>query len=322
VPNSPNDGVARPKRYRPRARGVVAAVGWVQRALVMLTITPEQIILEHTTSKGSEILRQTVPIPPKFHVAAAQAGDVLAPLAFNNQGRARIPGAKPQSDEVFFLDARRALFLICTGSNAPLLEQLASEVSAFIEGPRRIAYVGRDPNGEVPTPYKLWSGVRTIPAGMPPPELDHRFHLVAMSYGVTPSTTEALVGDGTFEAFLGGDEPVLMAVQQRGEAWSIPPRGGIGHPIALTPPSGTRVVGVSQKGPMSEPELIVLDPDRRTISCLGRHTSRVLARATSPIVEVATSARAQLAYLTMAGEVVIHALRTDALLARFSPDTG
>jgi hypothetical protein len=163
-------------------------------------------------------------------------------------------------------------------------------------------------------------GVKTIPHE--PPELDHNFTLVELRNDGKSSTREALLGDGSFAACFGTIDR-LLAVQQRGEAWSIPPRGGIGPAIELKPPAGVRVVGVTQKSSVSEPELIVLEPDRRTLSLVGRGTSRSLPSASAPIAEVATShGRYTLAYATEEGEVVIHSFvheGSNEPLARFAP---
>jgi hypothetical protein len=88
----------------------------------------------------------------------------------------------------------------------------------------------------------------------------------------------------------------------------------------LTPPFDATVVGVHRRGSGMAPELVLLDGDRRTLSFADRSTSRSLPPAPAPIVDVTMNAwRAQIAYATTSGEVVIHSLHEEAPLARYVP---
>lgn len=327
VPGSPREPLGRPKRYRPHAPGVVAAVGWVQRGLVMITVGNTLVTVEHTTSRGATILDTTARIPGKMRVAAAQAGDALEPLFFRETG----------GGEILFLDARRALFLLRTKERyaQPTLEMLASEVTAIASFPDELAFVGRRAMSEEGAPIST----RTIPRGavhIPPGaalDLDASFHLVTMPdwAGVQPKHTptlpslirskEGIAGDGTFEARFGGEDKRIVAVQRHADVWSIPPRGGGSPPVEITPPAGTQVVSVYEGGPASEQELVIIEADRRSLSLIGRRSSRSLPRASAPIRDATqVSARGHIAYSTVTGEVVIHSLRSEAPLARFVPE--
>jgi hypothetical protein len=126
---------------------------------------------------------------------------------------------------------------------------------------------------------------------------------------------ELLLGDGTFEAAFGRD---LAAVQRHGDAWTIHDRED--PPVVLTPPFDATVVGVHRRGSGMAPELVLLEGDRRTLSFAGRSASRSLPPAAAPIVDVTMNAwRAQIAYATATGEVVIHSLHEEAPLARYVP---
>jgi hypothetical protein len=110
----------------------------------------------------------------------------------------------------------------------------------------------------------------------------------------------------------------IVAVQQRGEAWYFAGTHG-GPQVEVLPPEGTRVVG-AWRSDAHALELVVLEADHRTLSLVGRGTSRSLRRADAPIVDVTMStARTQLAYVTTTGEVVIQSLLHAAPLARFEP---
>lgn len=312
LPNSPREPVGRPKRYRPRAGGVVAAVGWVRRGLVMLVVRPDALVFEHTTTKGPDLLHKTIVRHGGARVAGPHASDPLSTLVYLDGG---------EEDEVLFLDARRTLLRVRDQPRGqrpgpPRIEIVASEVAALAASPTHVTFVGRhtetgNPAGEV-TPRM---GVQTLAPGAMP-KLDSAWHLVQLRSDGQPSTQELLVGDGTFEAVFGRE---LCAVQQRGDAWTV-----VGRSFAvleLTPPASARVVGVAPTGPATAPELLLLEGDERTLSFVGRASSRSLPRAAAPIRDVAMNAwRGQLAYVTTAGEVVVHSLHEETPLARYLPE--
>jgi hypothetical protein len=307
VPNSPHDGVGKPKRYRPSDEGVIAAVGWIRRGLVTLTVTYERIILDHLASNGPPILRRTIPRHRELPIVVPKIADPLSPilcLALDTQ------------PVIYFLDARRALFEI-TNDRLPPISRVAGEIAAIGWFREQVIYVGRDPGAPgAKLPHEL--GVQSIPSGAAP-ELRHGWHLVTVGAPGRPSSTQALQGNGTFEACVGFAEAHgaggLVVIQRDNDLWWTPEPN---HVTQL--PDGVRAVGVWKSAAAAEPEVIGLEPDRRTISFVGR-SSRSLPRAAEPIVDVVMSAaRPQLAYLTAGGEVVIHALAHDAPLARFVPE--
>jgi hypothetical protein len=62
----------------------------------------------------------------------------------------------------------------------------------------------------------------------------------------------------------------------------------------------------------------VLQPDQRTLTVTGHGPERTFSRAVAPIAHaVLATSRPTLAYVTTAGEVVIHALDREAVLVRY-----
>lgn len=325
-PQSPHESAGRPKRYRSWKKDrVVAAVGWVKRALVMLTVTEDEIILEHTTPNGPRLLRRSLPRPADNPIAVPHAADPLAPLIYRDDGGAA---------EVFFLDARRSLHRIWRDRLSDVnvmkedavgearVDRLASEVSALAELSGRIAFVGR--NADAPPDVDREMVFRPLAEGQLPP-LDDGWQLVFLAGAGAPGSMERLPGSGTFEVRFGFTEGPLpsrgiVAVQNLGDDWSILDDTR-SPPVIVKAPSDARVIGVWRSGAGSAPELLVLDPDQRSIHFAGPREGRALPRAHAPIVDVVLcTSRSQLAYVTTAGEVVIHSLSGTAPLARFTPE--
>jgi hypothetical protein len=309
VPGSPHDVVGRPRRHSRPTGGVVAGAGWVARGLVTLSITNGALVFEKNSHRGPDLLNRIVPLPRGLPLAVPGPADPLSPVL------CLCPEARTL---VFFLDARRALFLL-KADPEPRVTCIATEVAAITWFREQVAYVGRVEGGP-PTRHRSGD---TLPP-MTVPELADAWALAIVSGQSSTSSMEVLPGDGSFEACFGyaeGGTPArsLVAVQQRGDRWSFAGDPGAA-PVEIIAPEGTRVVGAWRSG-ATEPELVVLEADGRTLSLVGRRTSRSLPRAGAPIVDVAMStARPHLAYVTTAGEVVIQSLVRAAPLARFAPE--
>lgn len=286
VPSSASAGHGRPKRYRSRAEGVIAAVGWVDRAIVTLVVKGRELVVEHCSRHRSDLLERSIPLPDGLDLTPpTTTHHPLSLLSF------RVTAAHEQ---LFFTDAHRALFRVRVGVGDGVADVafVAGEVSAMAEVGGVLSCVARHLEGE--------PGFRLMIREDEP--LDLR-----------------LAGDGTFEACFGsvrhGARP-LCAVQQRADLWSVYQRL---HAIAeRLAPAGTRVIGAWRAGPASPAMLVLLESDQRTISLVSGHAARSLPRVAAPIVETAMSnASPVIAYLTTAGEVGLYALDRNEELARF-----
>ena len=322
IPNSPRDEGGRPKRYRSRAGGVVAAVGWVQRGLVMLTVTAGEIVLEHTNPRGPEMLRCTFARAGALPVAASEPGDPLAPLVYRAQ----------EGPDVLFLDARRALFRLFeqrhaghgpAGGPPPAQEPRARRLRGG-RAPRRRRHtwcsIGRGrwiPVDEQETPRMGLLDLLGV-GPRPRPALSTWSSCAATA---EPSTKEVIVGTGTFEARTGEQRrrrPASTATPGRCSRR----RTGIAHRAHAARRVARRGRAAGRE-PRGGAELLLIEADQRTLSLAGRATSRSLQRATAPIVDVALHPwRARSSRTSRRrGEVVVHSsLYTDTPLARFLPE--
>jgi hypothetical protein len=317
VPNSPHAAVGQPKRYRPRRGGVVVAVGWVARGVVMLTIKDDAVVLEHTNRSASDLFQRRIPIPAGLAIAAPQPADPLSPLVYLGE-----------ASSIYFTDARRALYCIRytwlgdlhQRARVASLARVVEEVSALAHGITHVVFVGR--GLEASTLSAKPDSIRSTFQG----KLGGWCILTEDGRPEVPGYGQPLDGDGTFEAHFGRAAGTqvpgsLVAVQQRGDLWSILKDG-----VSIAdrrPPPGTRVVGPLRSAPTGEPQLLLLEPDQRTLTILGLAGSHTLHRAAAPIADVVLgTARPQLAYATTAGEVVILSIEHEAPLARFLPGAG
>lgn len=293
VPRNAAEGKGRPKRYRPRqSDGVVAAVGWVDRGLAMLVIESYRLVLEHT--RHAAHLDRSVGFDKELTIHAPDLDDPLTELI----------ASRADDEGFFFTDARASLFHVLGGRHgAPdRVAVVAGEVSAVSSSQGRCTFVGR--------------GLPGAGAGA--------FHLGVRGARVAGESDQILAGDGSFEACFGLTFPAghalsIAAVQQQGDRWTAH-RGRLADADLFAPP-GCRVIAPLGPDDRVEPGLIVLEPDGRTLAFIGRHVRIAYARADSPVLDARLSpARAQLAYATAAGEVVIHAIGAEAPLARYRPE--
>jgi hypothetical protein len=294
VPNARSDGQSRPKRYRTRNGGTVAAVGWVRRGLVMLVIESYRLVLEH--SARAPHLHRTVLYDADLRIHAPDVDDPLGEL---------ITYQDP-AHGLDFADARAALFHVSAGDDGPgPVRLVAAEVSA-ISGNAHGALVGRHIPAFAGRQPESW-------------RLTRPWNLV---HDAEPHF-ELLPGGGSLEAHPGlalGRNRTLVAVQQRGEVWTV--YLDFRAVAEITVPPAARVIApFFDLGPEPPFLLVLLDPDGRTLVLHGMTERREIARADAPILDVRLSpTRAQLAYVTVAGEVVIQPLAEGDPLRRYRPE--
>jgi hypothetical protein len=243
--------------------------------------------------------------------------DLLLPVAFIGHGSEILP---------LIPDGEGTLFELGFSFDPPVAA-IAERVRALTTNPHanRVVFVGRGHTApEAPDP------VAPSKTAHPPLLLSEaRWSLVAMSGpdAGRPPTVVPLEGDGSFEAFAGwGGRAAhpsfgLVAVQQRGRAWTIHSRHA---PIDLHLDPAARVVGVTVDLRAAEEDgacLVVLDGGHR-LSLVGRRSSRALLPSPERIVHVTTSPSGwEIAYVTESGTVVV--LNTDdVVLARHVPEGG
>ena len=310
VPTSSRITPGRPKRYVPKSSGYVVAVGWINRMIVMLVFDKGQIRFEIPNGKR---LVHRYGEPEAFEslgFAVPGPSDPLTLLAFAHYGPRIVP---------VMIDARGALYEVCSDFDPPI-SRVAPEVAALAVVHDEISFVGRDVSDDATI-----AGVPLAPQGGSAPRAAGAWLLIVVGTKERQSASTLLELDGFSEAIYGFDAlgspgAVLVAVRHQGSTWRIETSK---RTHQLDVPDDVRVVGVHQAREELGPELIVLECDKREISFIGRSSSRSLPRASSDIVHVAQChSQAILAYATVTGEVVIHALGYDAPLARYLPNGG
>lgn len=91
VPSASHGSPGRPERYMPKSRGVVVAVGWMSRVLVMLIADKHELRFESTNGKILTNLRLPIPLPEELGFAAPTLDDPLALLVFKSHGPRLVP---------------------------------------------------------------------------------------------------------------------------------------------------------------------------------------------------------------------------------------
>ncbi len=307
VPTSSRVTPGRPKRYVPKSSGFVVAVGWLNRMIVMLIFDKGHLRFELPNGKRLEHLRVPIPVPEDLGFVPPGPGDPLALLAFKPYGPKLVPVT---------IDARRALYEISNDFDPPI-SRVVPEVAALAVVHDQIAFVGRDVSDDATI-----AGVPLAPREGTAPRAAGAWRLIVVGTKERPSAATLLERDGFSEAIYGFDATatagaVLVAVRHEGTTWTIESSK---RTLQLVAPSDVRVVGVHQARDDLGPELILLEANKRALSFLGSSSSRSLPRASSEIVHVAQChSQAILAYATVTGEVVIHALGYDTPLARYLP---
>src|SRR5439155_14374215 len=87
------------------------------------------------------------------------------------------------------------------------------------------------------------------------------------------------------------------------------------------PPAGARVAGVTSMRGMFSLGLLTVGPDPRQIVVAGTGSHHPLPRAAAEIAHAATNPiAAQVAYVTVHGEVVVYSLDHHAVIYRVAPE--
>jgi hypothetical protein len=297
VPSSPREPPGKPRRFPCPEGETVLAAGWHHRRMLVLTASSRALTVYGLgTSARNGFLSTEVPLPIAG-VSGQRGGRLSALLTSPVHG----------VEELFLADGSGSLLRVQLGPE-PRSEHLERGVKALGLGFGGVVYLVREPGAAVGV-------VRVIrPRG-------------------TEAPWENLSGTGTFEAFIGqsgapGSESGLLAVRLEENAWRVLYAESLSSgqvtrfATPLHPPADGAVVGVVHSPYQREPALLFLvEPHRRKLVLLARSWSQDLPPASAPIAAVAVSpVHPVLAYLTTAGEVVLHSLeRGDTALARFAP---
>ncbi|MCU1276808.1 MAG: hypothetical protein JWM53_354 [bacterium] len=286
VPSSPRQTPGTPTIFRPREGEVVVAAGSHGKKLAVVTVDPsDRVVVLRSIGKmgGVRAEKRFGPLPDdiKMPVAGAELGQCI------RVGRGLI-GA----EFVLCTDGERQLFHL--SADDPVWGPHVEALTLQDTRPRYIAAGGN------PRRRRIWQWESDL------------FKPVGPSFDLL-SSPAAFFG-------WGGTQWREIIALQEANGWHVgycdPKDKWRGR--QLHPSAGDRVVGVTSSG--VDGCLVLLDEDRRRLSLVSFNTSKVL-QSSSDIAHVTVSdRRPELAYVTVAGELVVVHTRSGETLLRFCPE--
>jgi hypothetical protein len=128
-----------------------------------------------------------------------------------------------------------------------------------------------------------------------------------------------IVGMNGLRAFFGGDSP-WIAVEKQPDQWDVFTEGPRARRYTMTV-SGSEVFGVTvSPKERTEPTLMVIEPDRRSVGLLGRADYVPLIRAPSPITHAVASGRGpEIAMLGVDGAVTVLSIAHQGKVLELKP---
>jgi hypothetical protein len=273
---------------------VTAAVGATARYPVLATATAREVAIASLRPDAEQEVSRVYRLVESSDEFAPPIGNgPLLPcfLRSHGDGAALSP---------LVLDTRNVLFEAVDPAGSEMRVR-CSWVPAIASTDNGVLYVGWHPD---PAP------------GRSP------WQLVLLGSAAEPVITD-LWGSGPFRAFLGHGGPVegeyrTLAYQREPDSWRL--LSGR-FQMDLPAPPGATVVGVATRPDVrSEPVLIALETDRRTLTLHGWRWTTALPPASDEIVHVTAShAAPHIAYLTTAGEIVVYSLTHPDVVLRCTP---
>jgi hypothetical protein len=297
VPNSPRAGAGKPKRYRTRRWQTIAAVGNVGRAVALVSAEDQLVRLEYGRQGNAKLSAGNYAVYNQGMFFNAPAG---------NEGPLAPCLNAPWGEELVVLDAAGTLFrLVKLGgaekhiSGKPVVgtaQVVATCVLAAALVGSRLAYVGVEWPGESLHIVSVGTDIERAP----------------IPFEGRP--TRAFFGP---PSGVGHEKFGLLALELSEFQWALMSAKG---EDLLARPHGASVVGVLT-GSQHEPGLLALEDDRRTLTLHGRNWRQKVLESGAEIERVTVSSdAARIAYLTVAGEVVVHSLPHRADLCRFQQE--
>lgn len=298
VPNSPRAGSGRPKNYRTRKWGTVAAVGRVGRAIALISAEDRFVHLEFCRQGSTKL-------PPGSYTGYNQKVFYTAPT--DDEAPLMPCLFLPWEGEVAALDAVGSLFRLVklkgeekSVGGKPVVgtaHLIATDVLAVASVNSRLIYVGKEWPGD--SLYIVSLGT----------------DLARMAIPFEGKASKAFFGPPTSVAH---EKFGLLAIEQSEFQWAVITAKG---ETVLVRPNGAKVVGVlADVASGSEPGLLALEGDQLNLTLNGRNWRRKILQANSPIDRVAVSHTTHnIAYSTITGEIVVYSLKHCANLCRYVP---
>lgn len=295
VPHSPRATVPKPRRVLPPQDQTVVAMGWRHTGgLLVLTRRADAYVL-HGQLQG--------PKGPR--------GAGFPVLADTAQPQAPLPGERPGrllsfmnargEERVLVLDARGHLFLLERPEPGPILAVylLDSNVTATVEVNRRPVFTSRNPDDAATAPG-TWLVVMDAQMRHVPIDADEGRAYFGWS-------SDAAHADGG-----------LFTVLHRRDTWRV--FFGNGH-ADISPPAGTRVVGVCRRRSFEQAGLLLLAENKKTfLLATPERVHRVVEASEEVVHAEASHGLPVLGWLTKSGELALWDLSEDHFLLRATPE--
>jgi len=150
---------------------------------------------------------------------------------------------------------------------------------------------------------------------------DDVFRIVSIGEGIARTTT---LEETALRAFFGppsihaGPKFGLLELEQTEFEWLVISNHG---QKVLAKPASAKVFGVMIDPTGTEPGLLALEDDLRTVTLNGRNWRKEILETHAPVAHIALCQREPyIAYSTVAGEIVIYSVRHRADLCRYFPE--
>ncbi len=300
VPNSPRAGAGRPKKYRTRRWDTVAAVGKLGRGIALISAHEHYVRLEFCRQGETKV--------PAGNYTGYNNKIFYTPPREDDTGL--MPCFMlPWDREVAALDAAGSLFRLvklkgdekAIGGKpvVGMAHLIATEVLAVALVNSRLIYVGKEWPGNNPYIVSLGKDIERM-------AIPFEGNATRAFFGPPSSISHPKFG--------------LLAIEQNEFQWTV--ISAVGETV-LVRPHKAKVVGVmaNSRRHESEPGLLALEDNQRTITLNGRNWRKEILEASAPIDRVAVDhVRPFIAYSTTANELVVHSVTHETPLCRYVGD--
>lgn len=298
IPNSPRAEAGEPRVFDPIPGELPIAAGLAGKNIYLVTGEEDGGVTLHTFHKrGGHALathHSPMPVLPRaLRLAPPESGRPSAPLhSLLFAGR-----------RIWLRDSQGTLFHLFHHASGQPVVVPARTVTAAVVSAGALCFV-EPAQAENPARLARFVGDRPAETLLELPGPGRRAHfgfggrIADPNYGLLAVELEQ---EGTWEIFCKGGD--------RDSSWF------------LTPFAGTQVVGVGRDAQRSEPGLLLLEDDWRTLILAGRSWSRKVATAAAEIEHVALQQNApRFAWSTVSGELAIGSLDQEGPFFRLLPE--